>query len=216
MGLFDERIAYKPFEFPEYYTEGWLKQAQAFWLHTEIPMQSDFKDWNEKTGLNISVAVNVSVRQLDDSFVLRVQEILKQSELNSDFSLVINAVDKQNIKSYEYSSFKGKKSCEPEKNSCFASTNFYLNRGWNIKDAIDENTWQGVSRRNNLLRQLESNNYSVKDMMEILDVKLADGGAKLDYTIYQIIYDLASQDLFLKRNNEDKFWVHVELGKLFR
>jgi hypothetical protein len=32
MGLFDYRVAYKPFEFPEYYTEGWLKQAQAFWL----------------------------------------------------------------------------------------------------------------------------------------------------------------------------------------
>ena len=40
MGLFDERIAYKPFEYPEYYTEGWLKQAQAFWLHTEISMQA--------------------------------------------------------------------------------------------------------------------------------------------------------------------------------
>jgi ribonucleoside-diphosphate reductase beta chain len=48
MGLFDERIAYKPFEYPEYYTEGWLKQAQAFWLHTEIPMTADVKDWNEK------------------------------------------------------------------------------------------------------------------------------------------------------------------------
>ena len=48
MGLFDERVAYKPFEYPEYYTEGWLKQAQAFWLHTEIPMSGDVKDWNEK------------------------------------------------------------------------------------------------------------------------------------------------------------------------
>jgi len=48
MGLFDERIAYKPFEYPEYYTEGWLPQAQAFWLHTEIPMTSDVKDWHEK------------------------------------------------------------------------------------------------------------------------------------------------------------------------
>ena len=48
MGLFDERIAYKPFEYPEYYTEGWLKQAQAFWLHTEISMSGDIKDWNEK------------------------------------------------------------------------------------------------------------------------------------------------------------------------
>ena len=48
MGLFDERIEYKPFEYPEYYTEGWLKQAQAFWLHTEISMSGDVKDWNER------------------------------------------------------------------------------------------------------------------------------------------------------------------------
>jgi ribonucleoside-diphosphate reductase beta chain len=46
--LFTERIEYKPFEYPIYYTEGWLKQAQAFWLHTEISMQGDIKDWNEK------------------------------------------------------------------------------------------------------------------------------------------------------------------------
>ena len=51
MGLFDERIPYKPFEYPDYYTEGWLKQAQAFWLHTEIPMSGDVKDWNEKLTL---------------------------------------------------------------------------------------------------------------------------------------------------------------------
>jgi ribonucleoside-diphosphate reductase beta chain len=48
MSLFKERIPYKPFEYPIYYTEGWLKQAQAFWLHTEIPMSGDVKDWNEK------------------------------------------------------------------------------------------------------------------------------------------------------------------------
>jgi len=48
MSLFKERIPYKPFEYPEYYNDGWLKQAQAFWLHTEIPMQGDVKDWKEK------------------------------------------------------------------------------------------------------------------------------------------------------------------------
>ena len=45
--IFKERIEYKPFEYPIYYTEGWLKQMQAFWLHTEISMQGDVKDWNE-------------------------------------------------------------------------------------------------------------------------------------------------------------------------
>lgn len=48
MSLFTERIEYKPFEYPTYYTEGWLLQAQSFWLHTEIAMQSDVKDWNER------------------------------------------------------------------------------------------------------------------------------------------------------------------------
>ena len=47
MGLFDERIPYKPFDYPVYYTDGWLKQAQAFWMHTEIPMQNDLKDFRE-------------------------------------------------------------------------------------------------------------------------------------------------------------------------
>ena len=45
--LFTERVPFKPFEYPVYYNEGWLKQMQAFWLHTEIPMQGDVKDWNE-------------------------------------------------------------------------------------------------------------------------------------------------------------------------
>ena len=45
--IFQERIPFKQFEYPIYYNEGLLKQAQAFWLHTEIPMQMDVKDWNE-------------------------------------------------------------------------------------------------------------------------------------------------------------------------
>ena len=44
--LFTERVPFKPFEYPIYYTEGWLKQAE-FWLHTEIPVKGDLKDWNE-------------------------------------------------------------------------------------------------------------------------------------------------------------------------
>ncbi len=43
-----------------------------------------FQQWNAESELNLSVAVNVSVIQLDDSFVLRVQEILKQSGFDKD------------------------------------------------------------------------------------------------------------------------------------
>ena len=47
MGLFTKRVAYKPFEYPEYDLQGWLPQSQAHWLHTELPMGGDVKDWNE-------------------------------------------------------------------------------------------------------------------------------------------------------------------------
>lgn len=42
------RVEYKPFEYPSYFVDGWMPQAQAFWLHSEIPMGGDVKDWNEK------------------------------------------------------------------------------------------------------------------------------------------------------------------------
>jgi diguanylate cyclase (GGDEF)-like protein/PAS domain S-box-containing protein len=43
-----------------------------------------FQQWNLESQLNLSVAVNISVIQLDDSFVLRVQEILRQSGFDKD------------------------------------------------------------------------------------------------------------------------------------
>ena len=41
-----ERIVYKPFEYPEAH-DYWLKQQQAHWLHTEVPMMSDVNDWKQ-------------------------------------------------------------------------------------------------------------------------------------------------------------------------
>jgi len=50
-----ERIVYKPFEYPEAF-DYWLKQQQAHWIHTEVPMMSDINDWKQnltKTEKNI-------------------------------------------------------------------------------------------------------------------------------------------------------------------
>ena len=45
MSLLDERIVYKPFEYPQAF-DYWMKQQQAHWLHTEVPMSQDVTDWN--------------------------------------------------------------------------------------------------------------------------------------------------------------------------
>jgi ribonucleoside-diphosphate reductase beta chain len=43
----DERNYFKPFNYPWAY-EAWLKHEQSHWLHTEVPMAEDVKDWKKK------------------------------------------------------------------------------------------------------------------------------------------------------------------------
>lgn len=43
----DGRDAFKPFYYPWAY-DAWLKHEQSHWLHTEVPMAEDVKDWKKK------------------------------------------------------------------------------------------------------------------------------------------------------------------------
>jgi len=45
--LTDERAHFKPFNYPWAY-DAWLKHEQSHWLHTEVPMLEDVKDWKKK------------------------------------------------------------------------------------------------------------------------------------------------------------------------
>lgn len=45
--LTDTRNSFKPFQYPWAY-EAWLKHEQSHWLHTEVPMNEDVKDWKHK------------------------------------------------------------------------------------------------------------------------------------------------------------------------
>lgn len=45
--LMQERAYFKPFNYPWAY-DAWLKHEQSHWLHTEVPMLEDVKDWKKK------------------------------------------------------------------------------------------------------------------------------------------------------------------------
>jgi len=45
--LLSERSNFKPFNYPWAYN-AWLKHEQSHWLHTEVPMAEDAKDWKKK------------------------------------------------------------------------------------------------------------------------------------------------------------------------
>jgi len=45
--LSNERTNFKPFNYPWAY-DAWLKHEQSHWLHTEVPMLDDVKDWKKR------------------------------------------------------------------------------------------------------------------------------------------------------------------------
>lgn len=45
--LVEDRNSFKPFNYPWAY-DAWLKHEQSHWLHTEVPMAEDVKDWKKK------------------------------------------------------------------------------------------------------------------------------------------------------------------------
>lgn len=45
--LTDERSNFKPFQYPWAY-DAWLKHEQSHWLHSEVPMLEDVKDWKNR------------------------------------------------------------------------------------------------------------------------------------------------------------------------
>lgn len=47
LNLMDERTEFRPFNYPWAY-EAWLQHEQIHWLHTEVPMLEDIKDWKNK------------------------------------------------------------------------------------------------------------------------------------------------------------------------
>ena len=51
LNLSEDRSYFKPFNYPWAY-EAWLKHEQSHWLHTEVPMLEDVKDWKNRLNEN--------------------------------------------------------------------------------------------------------------------------------------------------------------------
>ena len=61
--LTDEREYFKPFNYPWAY-DAWLKHEQSHWLHTEVPMAEDVKDWKKKLDVFKNKSIEIQVLSL--------------------------------------------------------------------------------------------------------------------------------------------------------
>lgn len=164
------------------------------------------------------------------SLMIRLLEILQnspnfnrlQQQLRStvaDYSLIVNAGSQNQTASFEFSSTSGMHDYTPLPESPFVSTNFFLSSQWqNLPIINDDNTWKGITRRDNLLHlanQLEDN-ANIEDIINIMNIDIDEGGARWDYTIYQIVFDTADFTLMITRPAYSlNRWTVIPLTRFF-
>ncbi|ASG67846.1 hypothetical protein fh0823_08130 [Francisella halioticida] len=153
---------------------------------------------------------------------LRTSKNLKQlnnrfKAAQSDFSLIINAGNNHNVLSYEYSSTKGHKKDNIKPNLNFVVTNNFLSPEWgDLIPKPNANSMDlSVTRKENLEKLINSyQTINIPTAEKIMDKKVKNGGAKNIYTIYQIIYDTKTKNLYL--NLEDnKGWRKIPFKDMF-
>ena len=85
-------------------------------------------------------------------------------------------------------------------------------------EPTDETTWQGVTRRNNLLQLAQKDQLlDVNSVKALMEVDIDNGGALWYMTIYQIVFQPENNFLSLRRplNAEATEWVDIDLNKYY-
>jgi len=77
--LTDPRTYFKPFNYPWCY-DTWLKHEQSHWLHSEVPMAEDIKDWTSK------------LTQEEKSFLTNIFRFFTQGDIDVSEGYVTNYI----------------------------------------------------------------------------------------------------------------------------
>ena len=143
--------------------------------------------------------------------------------LESDYSLVVNTADALATRSYEFSSNAslGSRPFTPSGDHTFVSTNYFLNASWPwgspaVPWPNDDNTWNGVTRRSNLLNlTTRLRTISVAAMQRTIATPLGAGGAQDGSTIYQLVFEPSTLNLSLRRPLQpaSTTWVNFSLRR---
>jgi hypothetical protein len=179
-------------------------------MNNGMPSGGSFINKNRQTLL-----INMLLALQNSTSLFQVETQL--NAIQADYSLIVNTADANHVKSYEFSSTLGMKEMLPLPEMTFVSTNFYLNPAWkNIPPPSDATTWLGVTRRNNLLALADATpQLNITQFQTLMDKHILSGGAVWAPTIYQLIYDSSTQNLYVKINSAANTWSKIPLAQLF-
>ena len=138
---------------------------------------------------------------------------------NSSSSSIINVADSQKGVSYEWCPIDVKHGESENPEGLLVSTNYFLNPEWDFPVPSDADSWNAISRRDNLLKLLEAKKGSVdvSVMQDIIATPFEDGGAMLDLTVYQLVVVPETFELWIRViDAEDDAWFSVDLLSLLK
>ncbi|MCQ2137656.1 MAG: C45 family autoproteolytic acyltransferase/hydrolase [Bacteroidales bacterium] len=111
------------------------------------------------------------------------------AENNSFASFIIGVADKNEARSYEWCFDGARRGDMATPDGMMAAANHYVNGGWPFVCPTNEDSWNSITRRCNLVNLAETykGGIDVERMKEIISTPIAEGGPKHDLLRYQIV-----------------------------
>ena len=122
------------------------------------------------------------------------------STVNCSSSYIINVADSHLARSYEWCPVGFKPGGTDLPDGLLVSTNYFVNPEWLFAVPSDQASWQGLTRRNNLIALSENakGGIDAQKMMEIVETSVEDGGAMNELTVFQMVVVPESRQLWIR------------------
>lgn len=128
-------------------------------------------------------------------------------------SFIIGVADRNEARSYEWCYDGVNRGDEATEDGLMISTNHHANETWTYDIPRDEDSWNSITRRSNLLELAGKNKgeIDVDRMKEIISTTIDDGGPMHDLTRYQIIAVPEDMKMLVNVPDNKVNWVEISL-----
>ena len=136
---------------------------------------------------------------------------------NCSSSYIINIADSRQARSYEWCPVDVKRGGNDLPDGLLVSTNYYVNADWLFAVPSDAASWEGLTRRKNLIALCEAEKGKIDEqaMMKIIETPLEEGGAQNELTVYQIVIVPETRTIWL-RVIGGADWTRIDLAGFLR
>lgn len=194
----------------EIYTVNGLNEEGIFWELNNGKPSANIKSPDPRiTGTTMLFESMFEIDELEDMDLFF-------NTVNCSSSYIINVADEDEGQSFEWCPVGVKHGGKDLPDGLLVSTNYYVNNEWSFPVPSDIQSWEGITRRNNLIKLCDSNKGKIdeKIMMEIIDKTIEEGGAKNKLTVYQLVVVPKTKTLWLQITGGSK-WTQIDLNTFF-